>query len=300
MSETSVSDSLSDESVSEVKKKKGKKRPSDFEIVRTILQRSHERKLPWLLKDMGEDSDIFFFCSQNETGFTYGSPELSVAIFEFTDPDLLTAVNTCLSKIHGLQKDHGHQRIINVRDQISELSKNKGISIGIVVEENDAGSIWSIKKDINGKERELPLSTVIDSLFHVQVVKSWCESYRPLLTTTNPDYLYYPYKHIKEGTGAVIDIPLVSDQDHPISNLYPHGFRAMVTRGIDVVLNKFLEEIPYPILSEEMIVFQDQSISCQIAHRIIAEGWRMILLRPNAIFFPTHKVAIPNRGNHSL
>lgn len=285
---------------SEPKKKKGKKRPSDFEIVRTILQRTHERKLPHLIKNMGEDPDILFLCSEDEEGFTYGSPDLAVAIFEFTDPELKIAVETCLSKLYGLQTPHDYQCTINIRDQISELAKTKGDVMDVPVETDDCGSHWCIKRDVRGQERTLYYAKAIDSLFHMQMVKSWCQSYRPLLTTDDHQHLYYPYQHPAGKTASVVTFPPVPNTNHPLSALYPHGFRTMMTRGLDVVIDKFLEDFPYPVVSEDIIIFQDQATACQMAHRIVAEGWRMVLVRPNAIFFPTLDIPIPFTGQYSL
>lgn len=284
----------------EPKKKKERKRPSDFEIVRTIFQRTHERKLPFLLKNIGEDPDIFFLCSKDESEFTYGSPDITIAIFEILDSDLKLMADNFVNKLYGLQNHSDNQLIINIRDQISELAKTKGEKIEVEVETDSFGSSWTIKKDINGKERTQYFSKAIESLFHVQLVKDWCRSYRPLLTTNDPVNLYYPYKHPDGETASIMTLPAPDNSAHPLKTLYPYGFRTMVTRGIDVVLNKLLEEFPYPIINEEMVVFQDQAAACQIAHRIIAEGWRMVLIRPNAVFFPTLDIPLSLTGNHSL
>lgn len=280
-------------------KPKEKKRPSDFEITRTILQRTHERKLPYLLKDMGEDSDIWFFCSKDEGEFTYGSPDITIGIFEFTDPELITIIDGTMSKLYGLNRDLTQQRIINVRDQISELSKTKGESIDVEVAENEYGSAWVTKTNIREQEQTVYYSKGLDSLFHMQVVKHWCKIYRPLLTTQDPAHLYYEYRHPEGVTASILALP-IEDENHPLAKIYPHGLRTMVTRGLDVILDKFLEDLPYPVLKEEVIVFQDQSTAVQIAHRILAQGWQMILLRPNAMFFPTVDTVIPLNGNHSL
>jgi hypothetical protein len=297
------SDSESPVPVSESapKKKKAKKRPSDFEIMRTIITRTHERKLPFLFKNMGEDPDILFMCSGQEDDFSYGSPDLAVAVFEITDPELSTVINTFLNKLHGLSEDHGNQCIINMRDQISELAKTKGESIDVEVESNGIGSVWTTKTDTNGKERTLYYSKVVESLFHVQMVRSWCKDYRPLLTTEDPAHLYYPYRHPDSPTGSIVRLPPHSDPNHPLVALYPNGFRTMATKGLDVITDSFLNEFPYPIVSEDLIVFNDHaSVAVKIAHRIIAEGWRMVLLRPNAVYFPTLSTVIPLNGNHSL
>ena len=294
------SDSPPPVSESSPKKKKEKKRPSDFEIVRTILQRTHERKLPYLYKDMGEDSDILFFCSARESEFTYGSSETGIAIFEFTDPELKQAVETCLNKLHGMTNAQRQQRIINVRDQISELAKTKGESIDTTVETNAYGSAWCVRTDVRGQERTVPYVTAIESLFHMQLVADWCKRYRPLLATDSPDHLYYPYQHPEGGTASMLTLPPLAQTNHPLTALYPHGYRALVTRGLDVILNKFIADIPYPIEREEILIFQDDSSCCQMAHRIIAQGWRMVLLRPHAYIFPALQTILPTTGTHTL
>jgi hypothetical protein len=287
-------------SESKPKAKKGKKRPSDFEIVRTILQRTHERKLQWLLKDMGEDKDVLVLCSKDENEFTYGSPDIAVGIFEFTDPELKDLVYGYLNKMHGIGDECTRQRVVNIKDQISELSKTKGETIDVEVESNAAGSVWTTKTDINGGVKTSYFTKAIDSLFHMQMVGYWCRVYRPLLTTEDPNHRYYEYRHTDDRTGSIITIPPADDAEHNLNQTYPHGFRAMVTKGLDVIVDKPLVEFPYPVIKEELIVFQNESVSCQIAHRIIAEGWRMVLLRPNAVFFPTLSTPISSIGQHSL
>lgn len=296
---TQASDLETSDAPESGKKKKAKKRPSDFEIFRTILTRTHERKLPYLFKDMGEHSDILFLSSEEEDEFTYGSPDIAIALFEFTDPELKTIITTYLDKIHGLQEGLDHQRIINLRDQISELAKNKGESIDVEVFTNVEGSSWIVKRDIRGVEKTTYYTKVLDSLFQMQLVKTWCDTYRHLLTTDNPDYLYYPYRHPESKTASILTLP-AGNGDHRLTQLYPNGYRMMVTKGLDVITDKFLEEFPYPILREEVIVFTNQSSACQIAHRIIADGWRMVLIRPNAVYFPTLKTPLPDTGQYSL
>lgn len=274
------------------KKTKGKKRPSDFEIVRTILQRTHERKLPYILKNMGEDEDIIFLCSNDEEGFVYGSSDMTIAIIEITDDTLKTTMEYFFDKMHGFSKENPHQLVINLRDQISELAKTKGEMIEGELHYNSSGSVWTVKKDVNGREKIFKYCSAIDSLYHFQNVKYWNAKYRPLLTTEDPNHLYYSYSHTNPETSSILTLEKNQDDNHPLVALYPHGFRTMVTKGIDVIIDKSLEDFPYPIIKEEIIVVSNQTsdskdVTCQIAHRLHADGWRMILVRPNMVFFPS-------------
>jgi len=75
----------------------------------------------------------------------------------------------------------------------------------------------------------------------------------------------------------------------------------MVTKGVDMLISKMFEDhFPYPIKSEEIIIFITDGAVCQMAHRIIGEGWRMLVIRPNSYFFPAHDIPLPHLGNHSL
>lgn len=290
------------EAPEEKKKQKGqkpKKRPSDFEIVRTILQRTHERKLPYILKNMGEDSDILLLCSEDEDGFVYGSSDMTIAMIEFEDPELEQAAESILTKMHGY--DAPNQILINARDQISELAKTKGETIDVEVEKDEYGSVWSVKKDIRGQERTLYFSRAIESLFHFQMVKHWCSSYRHLLKTQDPAYLYYPYNHPDGSTYTILTLPPSDDKEHPIRALYPNGFRTSVTRGIDMLITKMIEpHFPYQVVSEEVIVFIGDGSVCQMAHRVVGEGWRMVIIRPNAVLFPTLTTPLSVTGPHVL
>lgn len=279
---------------------KAKKRLSDFEIFRTLLQRTTERKLPYLLKNIGEDSDIIFLCSENESEFVYGSSSISIAMIEILDESLKDIITPYFNKLYGLHTDVKHSLVINVRDQISDLSKTKGESFTSVVETNDAGSSWVTRKDIRGQERVVWLSKAIDSLFHFQVVREWCLKYRHLLTTDDPEYLYYPYTHVNKDTYSVLKLDPICGNNHPITSMYPNGFRITVSRGIDVLIDKGLEDLPNPSTSEELIIFRDNGAACHIVHRIIGEGWRMILLRPNSVLFPSLSTDIRNVGHLEL
>jgi hypothetical protein len=281
------------------KKKKEKKRPSDFEITRTILQRTNDRKLPFILKDLGEDPDLLVLCSKNEEEFTFGSPDIALALFEFTTSEVKHLVEGVLHKLHGFTSDTHCQRIVNLRDQFSELAKTKGEANVDDICLNAFGSKWVLRPDAKGRDKPFYLCKAIDSLFHMELVHYWCKNYRPLLTTHNPDYLYYDYNHTANDTGSIVTLAPHSN-NHPLGHYYPHGFRFMANKGLDVALGKGLDEFPYPLLKQELIVFQDQSVSCQIAHRMIGEGWRMVLLRPNAVYFPTMKTSIVPLKDHLL
>lgn len=281
------------------KSPKAKKRPSDFEIVRTILQRTCERKLPYLLKNITDSKDTLLLCSEEEDGFSYGSPTLALGFVEFDDLELRDIVVKVLEKTHGFNSDN--QVIINLRDQISELSKTKGESMEVETFKRNPDYIWTIRKDIKGNERELYFCKSVESLYHFQLVSTWVKQYRDLLYTQDPNHLYYPYTPPESKTHSLLKIPTLVESDHPISKLYPNGFRTMLTKGIDILISKMFEpHFPYPIESEEFIVFLSDGAVCQMAHRIIGKGWRMLLLRPNAYFFPHLDIKLPSLGNHSL
>ena len=287
-------------STTEPKPKKAKKRPSDFEIVRTILQRTHEYKLSYLFKNMGEDSDILFLCSCNEDDITYGSSDLSIGIFEFTDPELRSVVDTVLSKLKGY--DTLHQIVINLKDQFAALVKTKGESIEGDMESNEYGSHWIVKTNIKGDTRTAYYAKAIDSLYHFQEVSAWCKTYRPLLDTQDEQYLYYGYTHTDTDTTSIVTLAPWHRPDHELAKLYPSGFRLAATKGLDVITGKAVVEFPYPVAQEELIIFKTDrhSTACQVAHRVVADGWRMVLLRPNAILFPTADKPIYSTGPHVL
>ena len=277
-----------DSESTEKKVKKGqrpKKRPSDFEITRTILQRTNERKLPMWLKNMGEDSDLILLCSAAEDQFLYGSSAMTCLLVQFDDPEVETICHSVLSKLHGYA--YPNQILINIRDQISALGKTKGESITEEVLSNEFGANWVIKRDVNGKESTLNYSFGIESLFHFQDIQSWCREFRPLLTATSDTAYVYPYTHPDSATTVLLTVPPMDNPDNPISALYPNGFRASVTRGIDVLISKSFEDhFPYPVISEELIFYVKDGAVAQMAHRIIGTGWRMILVRPNSVIFP--------------
>ena len=281
------------------KKKKEKKRPSDFEITRTILQRTNDRKLPFLLKDLGEDPDLLMLCSKDEKEFTYGSPDIALGLFEFDRDEVRDVVSGVLHKLHGFTHEGNYQRIISLRDQFSELAKTKGEAVEGEICTNAFGTTWVLRKDVKGHDKPFYFCKAIESLFHMELVKHWCKTYRPLLTTDHPDYAYYDYTHTASETGSIVTLPPQS-ANHCIGRHYPHGFRFMANKGLDVAIGKGLDDFPYPLLKQELIVFQNQSISCQIAHRFIGDGWRMIVIRPNAVYFPTVNMIIDTMKDHKL
>lgn len=275
---------------------KQKKRPSDFEIVRTILTRTHERKLPFLLKNMGEDSDIYFLCSEDESGFTYGSSEMSIAILEITDPELKEMLDIVLSKMHGLRDINDRQLVINIRDQMSELVKTKGESLPEDFQFNEEGTYWTVKTDIRGQEKTIYYSKSIESLYHFQVVREWNQQYRHLLTTEDDNNIYIDYHYDKKETSTIESFTIPKrNSTNLLEELYPNGFRTTITKGTSAIMDKSMEDnFPYPIQKAEMIFFGSSGQACHIAHRVVAQGWRMIVLRPNMVFVPPLSV-LPSR-----
>lgn len=279
-----------DESVDDGEKKikkgqKGKKRPSDFEIARTILQRIHERKLPILLRNMGEDEDLLVLCSEEEEGFTYGSSAMSCMLLQFDDPELKSICHSVLSKVYGF--DNQNQIIINLRDQVSALSKTKGESIDEPVETNEQGAAWVNRTDTRGLVRTVAYATMIDSLFHFEDIQTWCQTYRHLLTSESDQVYVYPYTHPDSETSSLITVPRHPDPNHVISELYPDGFRVCITRGVDVFITKSFEDhFPHKPVNQDLIFFIRDGAVVQMVHRIIGDGWRAILTRPNSVIFP--------------
>lgn len=269
----------------EPKAPKAKKRPSDFEILRTILQRTNERKMVYWLRNMGAPEGVYVLTNLSEEDFLYGSSEMAVSLVEFTDPELKAAAETFLGKLHGAQGEQ--QMLVNLRDQISEFAKTKGETFETPVESNEYGTVWTVKVDKLGKERTQYYALAIDSLFHFHSVQSWCDAYVPLLGTTDPAHLYYPYTCETTDTHSLMTLPPAEQADHPIAKLHPHGFRSRITKGTGVLVSKALATIPYPAISEEMIAFLKNGATCQVVHRITGEGWRMLTVRPNAHFLPT-------------
>lgn len=285
----------------ETSSKKGgraKKRPSDFEIVRTILQRTSERKLPYALVNMGEEDDVLLLCSEKEEDFFYGSSELAIGLLQFEDPELKEAVSGVLGKLHGFSDNR--QMVVNIRDQISDLVKTKGESLTETPEVTPEGTAWFTKTDVRGQERTIYYTQAIGSLYHFQTVLYWRKLYTKLLTTTDADNLYYPYDHTNPDTHSVLTLPCQEQLDHPLSKLYPYGFRTYVTKGFDVLITKAFENIPYPVEHAEIIAFRTDGVACQLAHRLIGKGWRMIVLRPNAFLFPVSTTPLNLTGTHEL
>lgn len=303
MSDLAAEDILGESlSPPEDKPKKGqraKKRPSDFEITRTILQRTHERKLPILLQNMGADKDLLFLCSAEEEGFLYGSSEMAIALVKFDNDEVKDLVTGVLSKLEGYGTDQS--LLINIRDQLSELAKTKGESLDIELERNPDGTSWFTRQDARGTERTVYYTKAFESLFHFEAVKYWCDHYRPLLERDDPSVIYYPYTHPAGDTYSILSIDKDHCQDHALSAYYPDGFRICVTRGIDMLITKGFEpHWPYQVQKEEILLFLKDGATCQMAHRIIGDGWRMLLVRPNSVMFPVKGVNLQTIGHNGL
>lgn len=292
------SETISD--VPQEKKKRAKKGPSDFEIVRTLFTRLHERKLAFIFKNLGEENNIYFFCSQKEDNLLYGSSAIAIGLLEITHPDLLIKVESILAKLYGFDAQDKSQRIIHVRDQFSELAKTKGETIDGVVKQNDAGAVWLAKKNKLDKDQPLEFVSPIDSLFHFYQISDWSKRYYPLLTTNLNSVVYVPYRYLNKETSSLVTIEEDYLKDSPLKSLYPKGFRNIMTKGLDVLITKNLEEFPYPIQSEEFIIFAYEGGAVQLAHRVIGDGWRMLVTRPNAVFFPENTLSLPLQGPHVL
>ena len=282
------------------KKPKAKKRLSDFEIFRTILQRTCERKLPYMIRNMGEDRDLTLLFSGKENDFVYGSEQMALALFYFESDEIKTIMETYFQKLHGYSPEADYPQLINVRDQCSELVKTKGASIDREMVSNAQGSCWTVLTDKDGRTRDLYFNIAIDSLFHVREVESWCKTYRSVLLDDHPDFMYYPYRQGEGGTASLITLPPYPDPTHPMAQYFPHGFRLRTTRGIDLIQDKFIEDLPYPIEKEELIFFSLEGAVCHVAHRLVCEGWRMLLLRPNTVFFPASDIPLRLKGQNAL
>ena len=272
----------------EPKAPKPKKRLSDFEIFRTIFQRTSERKLPYLLRNLGADSDIYFLSSHSEEDFVYGSSVLSIGMIEITDPELKAIVESFMVKMYGCKESDTGQLIVNIKEQISELAKTKGESLDSEVETNEHGAAWIRRYDINQRERIINYVSAIESLYHFQTVQSWCEQFRPLMTTDDPNHVYVPFKYQESGTSTITNLDLTTSTI--VADMFGNGIAPMITKGIDVIMSKSLEDLPYKVLSEEIIFFKESGSAHKMLHRIRAEGWNMIVLRPNAVYIPPRKI----------
>lgn len=282
------------------KKKRGKKGPSDFEIVRTLFTRLHERKLSFIFKNLGETENIYFLCSQKEDGLLYGSSSISIGLLEITNDDLQSKIDSVLAKLYGFDSEDHSQRIIHIRNQFSELAKTKGDKIDGPIKQNDDGAIWLDRKNKLDKSQPLEFVNPIDSLFHFYQISNWSRRYYPLLHTNPNNCLYIPYRYVDKETSSLVKIDQSYLKETIFESLYPKGLRNVITKGIDVLITKNLEEFPYPLQNEEFIIFQHEGGACQWAHRVIGDGWHMLIARPNAIFFPHHTVTLPNQGPHVL
>lgn len=284
------------------KPKKGqrpKKRPSDFEIIRTILQRTCERKLPIWLRHMGEDENFIVLCSNEEEGFVYGSSSMTLGLVEFDDPEVKAICDGVLSKLYGYNAQH--QILINLRDQMSELGKTKGESFGEEPLSDGQGTHWLTRTDVRGGERTVYYSKAVESFFNFDHIREWSGRYGALLRGEDDKALVYPYSHPPGDTSSVLTVGIDDYKDHPIAQFYPHGFRTIVTRGVDLAITKSFEaHFPYPVVKEELLFFLVDGAVCQMAHRVIGTGWRMLLVRPHSVTFPTRDIALTNIGHSGL
>ena len=260
---------------------RAKKRMSDFEIARTILQRTCERKVPYVLRNMGETGEVIVLCSHPEADLQYGCSELTMGFIHCDDPQSQREMNDLLVKLKGW--DSPNQMVINVKDQISLLGKTKGEEITDEIYQNEHGSCWIMRKTPKG-EKPVYLSLAISSLYHYHMVQEWHSRYIKHLMSNHDDCWYHPFQYTDSATHSLVEVPVV---DHPLQNVYPHGFRMAITKGIDVVMTSMIkEDFPYPIVSEEFIFFPLEGDTYQMAHRVIGTGWRALLVQPNAVHFP--------------
>ena len=276
-----------------------KKRPSDFEIVRTIVQRTTERKLPVLLKNIGEPEDTYVVCSGGEPTFLFGSSALAITLLTISDPELKTVFRTELGKMYGFSDTQ--PIFINIRDQISELGKTKGASFTTEPQTTPDGDVWVKRASSRGESKPLYYCQSVKGLFHINILKEWMERYSPLVSGSLPENFHYEYKHPEGKTHSILNVPPHDDPDHPIVKMFPKGFRAMITRGFDVLISKmFPDHFPYKVNKEELIFTLIDRAACQMLHRVSGEGWSMLLVRPNFIFFPTVETSLPTSGPHVL
>ncbi len=276
-----------DTQIEVTKKKKEKKKLSDFEIVKTIFLKTTEYRLPYILKNTGEDSDIYFLCSSKESDIIYGSSEVSIAILEITDSELKNITDSVLRNLKGFDIQD-KQIFINIKEQMSEYGKDKEEGFKCEIFENEFGSSWILKKDVSGNERIIPFVKSVEDLFHLRNVEFWNKKYRHLLDTQDPNYEYYPFSSDEKQK---ISLLTLGSPKNGLNNLYSDGFRSRMTKGVDLLVDSFVNKLDYPILKNEIIVFRhthNDSLekACQLIHRIQTNSWRMIILRPNFVIFP--------------
>ena len=276
------------------KPKRQKKRMSSFEIMRTLFQRTCDRRLPYLLRNVKETPGTYLLCSDEESEFKYGSSKMSIAIIEITDPAFQEEMDGVLQKIKGLEVDADPDIpvVINLRDQISDLGKSKGESFSQDLSTNTAGDIWVYRKDKDGnilKDKEGRDSInyylrPVDALFHFLDVPGWLKTYIPVLRGEDNGYLVQDFVAPADGNTHIVTID--PHDGHPLFKHYPHGFRIMLTRGVDMIGTRQFDDFPFPLVKEELVVVpQDQHI-CRVIHRVEGEGWRMIIHRPSNVIFP--------------
>lgn len=285
------------EEVVKEKPKKAKKQISDFEIVKTIFQKTHEYRLPFLLKNTGEHSDIYFLSSVEESKLVYGDPKISIGMIEITDEVLREKTLSVFQNLKGFDNSD-RQLFINVKQQMSQYGKDKEEGFGCEIFEDKTGSSWIVKKDINGRENIVQFVKSVDDLFQMHYVKAWCDKYRSVLSSPDESFERYPVSFDDKEKVLLLTL---GRPERGLQNLYPDGFRMQMIKGVDLIVDTHVAKLDYPILNQEIIVFRNTfegrlEEACQLVHRIEAEGWRMILLRPNSVIFPKSPKPLEVKG----
>jgi hypothetical protein len=282
----------------EPKPKKQPKGPSEFELVRSILQRTSERKLHSLVRNIGTAPDTITLCGSNEDNITFGSWSFSLGIIHIDSPTLRESVESVLRKLVGY--DHQDPCTLNLRDQISELAKSKGEAISCDLTTLDDGSVGVTKVNKLGRESFVPFMLPMKSLYHYQCVEAMSQTYAKLLIEDNPAVLKIPYTVGDTGTYHLNTLDLSVHVEHPIAKQFPKGIRLLQVRGLDVVTTPFFRKLhEYPITEELLIV--ELSRGCfQAAHRVIGDGWRILIVRPYMKFPSTTFRDAANPKEHQL
>lgn len=265
-------------------KKVSKKKPlSPFEIFRTLFQRSSERKIPLLLRNMGEGDDVFCLCSETEDEFLYGISSMAIQLIKITDPELKTQTDSFMNKLFGYTYDT--PVLLNIRDQISELSKTNGETMDVDVQSNPGGAIWEVRTNARGIKRTIKYVQPVDSLFHFRMVKSWCDKYSPYLDHVPNEVYSAPYVRESSSDTHVLTTIAPPPKEHPLSRAITLPIRIVMTKGIDVIMTKFFGTLPNPEIKSEILVVPIDTATFQLIHRVEGAGWSMLLVRPNSVLF---------------
>jgi hypothetical protein len=252
----------------------------DFDIFRTIFQRTTQRRIPYILRNLGADHDLYFMSSSSEESFTYGASDHTIAMIKITDPVLQETVDKYMSKIYGMSHDEEQSLVVNIRDQISALGKTKGESFEDEVITDKYGGAYTRKFNKVGREVITRYSLAIDSLYHFQMVRAWCAMYRPYLEPRETDKVM-ALKHNDEENTIPVEVKFAEDDSFTCS--------PRLTRGVDTIYTKDMEKLPHPVIREELLVVHDSGSAYRLLHRVIGEGWSMVLLRPNAVYIAPMK-----------